>query len=119
MRETKRARRMNRAASDLERSGARMMTEELQTITVTLEIEPAALALLQQQADQQGLTWTSLRRAPSGVLPPRPRRRPAISGPPTLSTGWWLGTSRGGQRQRQDVRACERSNRRRGSSAQG
>ena len=30
------------------------MTDELQSIIVTLEIEPAALAILQQQADQQG-----------------------------------------------------------------
>lgn len=32
------------------------MSDELHTVTVTLEIEPAALTLLQQQADQQGLT---------------------------------------------------------------
>lgn len=36
------------------------MTEELQTITVTLKIEPAALTLQQQQADQQGLTLDQL-----------------------------------------------------------
>lgn len=36
------------------------MTEELQIITLTLEIEPTALALLQQQADQQGLTLDQL-----------------------------------------------------------
>ena len=36
------------------------MSDELHTITVTLEIEPSALALLQQQADQQGLTLDQL-----------------------------------------------------------
>lgn len=36
------------------------MNDELSTITVTLEIEPAALTLLQQQADQQGVTLDQL-----------------------------------------------------------
>ena len=36
------------------------MTDELHTVTFTLEIEPSALALLQQQAEQQGLTLDQL-----------------------------------------------------------
>ena len=36
------------------------MTDELHTITLTLEIEPTALTVLQQQADQQGLTLDQL-----------------------------------------------------------
>ena len=37
-----------------EPSGAQGMTGELQRITLTIEIEPTALAFLQQQADKQG-----------------------------------------------------------------
>ena len=36
------------------------MTDELHSITFTIEIEPNALSLLQQQADQQGLTLDQL-----------------------------------------------------------
>lgn len=36
------------------------MTGELYALTLTIEIEPSALALLQQQADQQGLTLDQL-----------------------------------------------------------
>ncbi|HEX6777593.1 MAG TPA: hypothetical protein VF099_05280 [Ktedonobacterales bacterium] len=36
------------------------MTDELHTITLTLEIESTALTVLQQQADQQGLTLDQL-----------------------------------------------------------
>lgn len=36
------------------------MTDELHTTTLTLEIEPTALTVLQQQADQQGLTLDQL-----------------------------------------------------------
>ena len=36
------------------------MTDELHTITLTLVIEPAALTVLHQQADQQGLTLDQL-----------------------------------------------------------
>ena len=36
------------------------MTDELQSIALIIEIEPSALALLQQQADQQGLALDQL-----------------------------------------------------------
>ena len=36
------------------------MTEELHSLTVTIEIEPAALTILHQQADQEGLTLEQL-----------------------------------------------------------
>ena len=36
------------------------MADELHALTLTVEIEPTALTLLQQQADQQGLTLDQL-----------------------------------------------------------
>lgn len=42
------------------RSAARSITEQRHTITFTLEIEPTALTLVQQQADQQGFTLDQL-----------------------------------------------------------